>query len=250
MRQTSDSLTDNLPMLHEWAKRFGAPLTERQIAAFQIYRNELLAWNATRANLTAITDPAEVESRLILESLWCAAALPSGITSEGGLIDVGTGGGFPGLPLAIAFPRLDVTLVEATGKKIQFLEHIIDLLGLRNCRAVHGRAEDLAHDPEHREVYDAATARALAQMPALVEFCLPFLKVGGVLIAPKGADAEQEIASATKALSVLGGEVQDIILPEPDAPITVEHRLVGIRKVAPTPDTYPRRAGVPTRRPL
>ena len=237
-------------MLHEWAKRFGAPLTARQIAAFQTYRDELLAWNATRANLTAITDPTEVESRLFLESLWCAAALPSGITSEGGLIDVGTGGGFPGLPLAIAFPRLDVTLVEATGKKIQFLEHIIDLLGLRNCRAVHGRAEGLAHDPEHREVYDAATARALASMPTLVELCLPFVRKGGLLIAPKGADAEQETDAASNAVSAVGGEFESIIPPNSEIPIPTDHRLVIIRKATPTPDTYPRRAGVPTRRPL
>lgn len=240
--------TAAMPLLQQWAARFGALLTDRQFTAFTVYRDELLAWNATRANLTAITDPDEVESRLFLESLWCAAALPS--TDGARLIDVGSGGGFPGLPLAIAFPEMDVTLLEATGKKVDFLEHMIDLLGLSNCHAVHGRAEDLAHDPEHREVYDAATARALAPLPALVELCLPFVKVGGVLIAPKGTDAEQEIYAASNALSALGGEAEGIILPEPDSAISADHRLVVIGKAAPTPETYPRRAGVPTRRPL
>lgn len=240
--------TAAMPLLQRWAGQFGAPLTDHQLDAFRLYRDELLAWNATRANLTAVTDPAEVESRLFLESLWCAAVFPP--TDGARLIDVGSGGGFPGLPLAIAYPRVDVTLVEATGKKIRFLKHIINMLGLRNCRAIHGRAEDFAHDPEHREVYEAATARALATLPALVELCLPFVRVGGTLIAPKGIDAEQEIADASNALSALGGEMEEIILPEPDSPISADHRLVVIRKISPTPYRYPRPNGVPTRRPL
>lgn len=240
--------TAAMPLLQQWAARFGAPLAEHRLDAFRIYRDELLAWNSSRANLTAITDPDEVESRLFLESLWCAAALPS--TDGARLIDIGSGGGFPGLPLAIAFPGLDVTLVEATSKKTQFLEHVIARLELSNAHAIHGRAEDLAHDPEHREVYDAAMARALAPLPALVELCLPFVKVGGLLIAPKGADAEHEIDAASNALSTLGGEVEGIILPDSDSPISADHRLVVIRKAAPTPETYPRRAGMPTRRPL
>lgn len=249
-RPESAGRTNDLPILHEWAARFGAPLTDRQIDAFRTYRNELLAWNDSRANLTAITDPKELESRLFLESLRCAAVLSTDITSGGRLVDIGSGGGFPGLPLAIAFPRLDVTLIEATGKKIKFLEHIIDLLGLRNCRAVYGRAENLAHDPELREVYDAATARALAPLPALVELCLPFVRTSGALIAPKGADAEQEVHEASNALSALGGEVEGVILPDHHAPIPEEHRIVVIRKIVPTPYRYPRRNGVPTRRPL
>ena len=238
----------DLPLLRQWAEPLGAPLAEHQLDVFRLYRDELLSWTVRRANLTSITDPDEVETRLFLESLWCAGALPA--TEGVRLIDIGTGGGFPGVPLAIAFLRLDVTLVEATGKKVRFLEHIIGQLGLRNCHAFQGRAEDLAHDPEHREVYDVATARGLAPLPTLVELCLPFIRPGGVLIASKGADAEQEIDDASNALSTLGGETERIILPDPDIPIPTDHRLVLISKSAPTPYRYPRRNGVPAQRPL
>ena len=244
----SDALQDPLPILRAGAEQLGVPLNPQQLDAFRIYRDELLSWNKGRANLTSITAPEDVETLLFLESLACVAALPQQAGLR--LIDIGTGGGFPGVPLAIAFPRLDVTLVEATGKKVRFLEHVIGLLGLRNCRALQGRAEDLAHDPEHREVYDAAAARGLAPLPAFVELCLPFVRVGGVLIAPKGADAEMEIHAASNALAALGGEFAGIIPPDSETPIPADHRLVLIRKSAPTPYRYPRRNGVPTRRPL
>ena len=244
----SEPQADPLPILRAGAERLGVPLSPQQFDAFRIYRDELLSWNETRANLTAITAPEDVEKLLFIESLACVAALSN--DSELRLIDIGAGGGFPGAPLAIAFPHMDVTLVEATGKKVRFLEHVIELLGLRNCRALQGRAEDLAHDPDHREMYDVAAARALAPLPALVELCLPFIRVGGVLIAPKGADAETEIHAASNALAALGGESGGIILPDPETPIPADHRLVLIRKSAPTPYRYPRRNGVPTRRPL
>ena len=244
----SDNNAADLPLLRQWAEHAGAPLTDRQIDEFRFYRDELLAWNASRANLTAITDPHEVESRLFLESLRCAAALQS--TADGRLIDVGSGGGFPGLPLAIAFPELDVTLLEATGKKVEFLRHVIERLELGNAHAVHTRAETLARNDDHREQYDAATARALAPLRTLVELCLPFVRAGGALITPKGADAEREVHEASNALSALGGEAEDIISPDPGTPIPPDHRIVIIRKTAPTPDAYPRRNGVPARRPL
>ena len=240
---------NDLPLLREWAGPLGAPLTELQLDSFRVYRDELLAWNTRRANLTSIAEPQEVETRLFLESLWCAGALPATVDLR--IVDIGSGGGFPGVPLAIAFPRLDVSLVEATGKKVRFLEHIIGQLGLRNCHAFQGRAEDLAHDPEHREVYDVATARALAPLPTLVELCLPFVRVDGVVIASKGADAEQEVDAASNALSTGSAErPEGIILPDPDTPIPADHRLVLISKSAPTPYRYPRRNGVPAQRPL
>ena len=237
---------DELPLLRQWAGRLGAPLAEHQLDVFRLYRDELLSWTVRRANLTSITDPDEVESRLFLESLWCAGALPA---TEGlRLIDVGSGGGFPGLPLAIAFPRLDITLVEATGKKIQFLEHVVGVLGLRNCHVFQGRAEDLGHDPDHREVYDVATARGLAPLPTLVELCLPFIRVGGVRhrLQRRGRRAGG-LCDASNALSALGGEAEGIILPDPDTPIPTDHRLVLIRKSAPTPYQYPAATASPPR---
>ncbi len=239
----------NLPLLRAWAGRVGAPLTERQITQFLDFREELLAWNARRANLTAITDPQEVEARLFLESLSCAAALP--VAAGQRLIDVGSGGGFPGLPLAIAFETLDVTLLEATGRKVRFLEHAVSQLSLTNVSVIHGRAEDLAHEAAHRERYDIAAARALAPLPVLAELCLPFVRTGGVLIAPRGADAASEAAGAARALAALGGSARGIIAPpDPAMPIAAGHCLVVMRKDAPTPPAYPRRAGVPARRPL
>ncbi len=239
---------DDLPLLREWAGRLGTPLTERQVSLFAIYREELLTWNAHRTNLTAITRPDMVESRLFIGSLVCAVALPQ--VSQQRLIDIGSGGGFPGLPLAIALPTWDITLVEATSKKVEFLEHVIALLHLDNASALQSRAENLAHDHTHRERYDVATARALAPLSTLVELCLPFVRNGGILIAPKSTDAEREAQEASRALAVLGGEVQDITRPPSGTPIPASHSLVIIRKVAPTPHRYPRRNGVPARQPL
>ena len=248
-RPASGEPRGDLTLLREWAHHFGVPLSEPQVEAFRIYRNELLEWNANRANLTAITDPHEVESRLFLESLWCASALPK-VGENTRLIDVGAGGGFPGLPLVIALRSLDVTLLDSTRKKVDFLQHVITRLAVPNARAIHARAEALAHDIAHRERYDVATARALAPLPVLVELCLPFVRVGGVLIAPKGVDAEREVDEAANALEILGGVIDTIIAPDSDSPIPSDHCLVVIRKVSRTPDDYPRRPGVPSRRPL
>ena len=244
----TSSATRDLPLLHEWAERLGAPLTPRQLDAFRIYRDELLAWNSTRGNLTAIKAPEDVETLLFLESLACAKALPS--VADLRLIDIGTGGGFPGLPLALTFPALDVTLMDGTRKKVQFLEHVIPILNLHNTRAIHARAEDLALDPAHRDRYDVATARAVAPLRVLAEICLPFIRVGGVLIAHKGSTADREVEEAANALETLGAELQEIQRLDDIDSIPADHCLVIIRKTAPTLLAYPRRAGLPSRRPL
>lgn len=224
---------------------FGVQLTAEQVAQFETYARELIAWNE-RVNLTAITDPEGVRVRHFLDSLSIAQAgpLPPGLR----VMDVGAGAGFPGLPLQIAFPELRVTLLEATGKKVQFLEHLINLLGLTNARAVHARAEEAGHMPEHRAAYDLVAARAVARLPSLLEYLLPLARVGGRCIALKGATAAAEAADSRRALAALGGrliEIQSAPLPD-----IHDHFLVVVKKVAPTPPIYPRPPGTPTKRPL
>ena len=165
------------------------------------------------------------------------------------LIDVGSGGGFPGVPLAIAFPKLRVTLLEATGKKVAFLENLSRALALENVTTRQGRAEELGQREDHRERYDLAVARAVAEMRTLVEYTLPLVRVKGIFIASKGADAEQETQAAAGAIQRLGGQVRQlvpVVVPELHEP----RQLVVIDKVAPTPTRYPRRPGVPSKKPL
>lgn len=221
-------------------------LTPEQEAQFDVYGRELAAWNA-HTNLTAITDADEIRVRHFLDSLSVALAVP--LPPDARLIDVGTGGGFPGLPLAIVYPQLKVTLLEATGKKINFLEHVIQVLGLTNAVTLKARAEDAGHLPDQRATYDIVVARAVARLPSLLEYLLPLAKVGGVCVAMKGRTAEQEAADSRRALLTLGGRLQGITsltLPGLDEP----HHLVVIEKTAPTPMHYPRKPGIPTRKPI
>lgn len=228
------------------ADLFGVALSTEQIGQFDRLQTELIAWNQ-HTNLTAITDPDGIQVRHFLDSLSIArsgALLPG--TS---VIDVGTGAGFPGLPLAIAYPQASVTLMDATGKKVAFVQHIIDTLGLTNARAFQARAEDAGQDAAHREQYDLVLARAVARLPGLLEYLLPLCKVGGCCIAMKGATAQEEAQSAARALDAFGGVlegIQAVNLP------TIEHAhyLVTVKKVTKTPGHYPRQPGIPTRKPL
>jgi len=228
------------------------------------FRDLLLRWNQ-RFNLTAVTEPGEVDRRLIGDSLRMLPAVDDAIQAwRAGnrrhasdpdrppvprLIDVGSGAGFPGLVLVIARPELDVVLVEATGKKVGFLEHAILELGLSNVTAIHGRAEDLGRLPHHREAYHIATARAVASLPALMELCVPFLADGGHALFPKGVEIEEELAAARRAAALVGARVVgDDVVPS-GAGETVTRLIVAV-KIAPTPDRYPRRAGIPAKDPL
>lgn len=228
----------------------GIELDERQRHQIAVHVQELLDWNR-RMNLTAITDPDEIEIKHVLDSL---VAVPLIRRRRRGtrdrLVDVGTGAGFPGLPLAVALPDVDVTLIEATGKKVAFLHHVIARMAITNVRAVHGRAEDLGHETGMRAAADFAVARAVGRTATLCELLMPLLAVGGwALLWKTRAGAEREIAEAGPALAILGGQVEEVA--DLSVPGLLEGRVcVVIRKVAPTPDAYPRRPGIPQRRPL
>jgi 16S rRNA (guanine527-N7)-methyltransferase len=165
------------------------------------------------------------------------------------MIDVGAGAGFPGIPLKIVCPGTRLTLLEATGKKVTFLEHVVERLSLHRVVAVKARAEELAHEPDHREQYDLALARAVADLPVVAEYTLPFCKVGGWVVAQKGEAGAAEAWSAEKAIALLGGELRRV-LPVELAGLPEDRSLVVIEKVSPTPGKYPRRPGIPSKRPL
>lgn len=193
-------------------------------------------------NLTRITDPRDAESRLVAESLAILPLIPDTATN---LIDVGTGGGIPGLPIAICRPDLNVTLLDATGKKVRFLEDVIQELDLQNVQAFQARSEDVAHHKSSREMYDVVVARAVARLPALSELVLPLTRVGGVAILAKGASVQDEIDEAQHAIRLFGGKLREISV----SPIN-HARFVVLDKVNSTPSDYPRRPGIPQKDPI
>lgn len=229
-------------------KRLRIHLSSVQSEAFETYYEELISARK-RISLTSLRDRESIERRHFLESLALLRAVEDAGALGSPVIDIGSGAGFPGVPIKIARPDLELTLLEATEKKAAFLGRLIARLGLTGVRVIHGRAEDVAHDPEQREVYTLAVARAVAPLPALVELALPFVRVGGYLATPKGSAAAREVREAEKALSVCGGAVEAVSkldVPPPGPAPT----LVLVRKVAETPERYPRRPGVPSKRPL
>ncbi len=237
-----------MKVLAEGAARLGICLEGEQAERFQTYYDELTVWNAT-VNLTAVSGREEVQTRHFLDSLAASKALPETVLDgSDGLLDVGSGAGFPGLPLKIAFPRIDLTLLEATAKKTAFLRHVVDKLGLEGVDVVTGRAEEEARRPEMRERFGAVVSRAVARLDVLAEFCLPFCAVGGVMIAQKGPQVEEELRQARNAIETLGGRTKDSdMLVEPLVGIGT---LVVIEKQRQTPTHYPRRPGIPSKRPL
>ena len=231
------------------ARELDITLADHHLVAFETCYRELTAWNR-RFNLTAITDRQGVLVRHFLDSLSCFRALPwADLASGARVIDVGTGAGFPGLPLKIVCPRMRLTLLEATGKKVTFLEHIVGVLGLHEVEVIHGRAEELGRDPAHREQYDWALARAVVEMPTLAEYLLPLVRVGGAMLAQKGEGAAIEVQASDAATNALGGEVRHL-LPLELRGIAETRYLVVIDKVAATPEKYPRRPGMPKKRPI
>lgn len=223
-------------------------LSSVQHEQFEVYLQRLLE-SRRRASLTSLRDRPSIEGRHFAESAAFLRALERAGVVESPVIDIGTGAGIPGLPFKIARPDLEMTLLEASAKKVRFLEETLVELRLSGVAAVQARAEDLAHDPTQRGVYGLALARAVAPLRILAELALPFLHLGGYLATPKGSAAEREVREAANALSVLGGTIQllerlEIAGPGP-APT-----LVLVRKAVETPERYPRRAGIPRKRPL
>jgi 16S rRNA (guanine527-N7)-methyltransferase len=231
------------------ARGLGIQLTERHLSAFAVCHRELVEWNK-RFNLTAVTDRQGIYVRHFLDSLSCLKSLPRSVLDAGArIVDVGTGAGYPGLPLKIVCPGARLTLVEATGKKVQFLEHLLAILGLNQVVVLHARAEELGHSPHHREQYDWALARAVAEMPVLAEYLLPLVRVGGGILAQKGERAPAEVQEAAGAIHTLGGRVRRLV-PVELRGLAERRYLVAVDKVAATPQRYPRRPGIPAKRPL
>ena len=230
-------------------------LSDAQWAQLARFRDLLLGWNE-RVNLTAITDAADVERLLFLDALRMVPAIREAIeqtqiaSERPTLIDIGTGAGFPGLPIAIAMPELDVTLLDATAKKINFIREVATDLGLENVTPLHGRSEEIGHNPTYRERFDFATARAVASLPALAELAIPLLHRGGRAFFPKSADIEEELAEGEHAAKILGARISatPLLLHDRDEKVT---RLVIMDKLSlATPKFYPRRSGVPAKDPI
>ena len=231
---------------HHAQRQLGLRLSRSQLSALSLYERELIDWN-TRFNLTAIRDPQEIHIKHFLDSLTCLVALREKPADR--LIDVGTGAGFPGIPIKIIYPKMQLTLVESVGKKAEFCRHVVNILDLRGVDVIQERAEALGQNPAFREHYDWAVARAVAILPVLAEYLLPLVRVGGSMLAMKGESGPTEAHSAERALKVLGGCLRQL-LPVTLPGVADERYLVVIDKVAATPAGYPRKVGVPAKHPL
>jgi 16S rRNA (guanine527-N7)-methyltransferase len=237
---------NNLDILIDGAGKLGLNLSENQTEQLIKYKDLLLEWNE-KMNLTAITDEKEVMIKHFLDALSCATV--NQMKEDAKIIDVGTGAGFPGIPLKIYFPNLSLTLLDSLNKRINFLKTVCQEIKVENVQFVHGRAEDVGANKLHREQYDIAVARAVAELNVLSEYCLPFVKVGGYFICQKGPNIQEEMERGKKAIETLGGKIvdrKDILLPFSE----ITHNIVIIEKVRNTPTKFPRKAGTPSKNPL
>ncbi len=225
---------------------FNVNLTGRHILALATFERELMEWNQ-KFNLTAIRDVESIRTKHFLDSFSCVQAWKA--TPPRRLIDVGTGAGFPGIPLKIIYPSMQLTLVESVGKKTKFCQHIVEVLGLENVKVIQSRAEDIGQKTEHRETYDWAVARAVANLNVLSEYLLPLVKVGGTVLAQKGESGPIEAQFAEKAMKLLGGKLKQLI-PINLPGVADDRYLVLVDKVAATPPKYPRSAGLAAKTPL
>ena len=235
----------NIELLREGAKKYNVVLSNEQTDKFSHYARLLVEWNE-KINLTSITDPEEIVIKHFLDSLSVAEYIPNETKA---LVDVGTGAGFPGIPLKIIRENLKVTLLDSLAKRINFLNEVCNYLNLEDIFSIHSRAEDFGADKKYRESFDLVTARAVASLPVLLEYCLPLVKVGGMFIAMKGPDAKEELKESQKAFDILGGDIEGVksfTLPYSG----IERYLILIRKCRHLPTKYPRKSGIPTKRPI
>ena len=226
--------------------KLGISLTEQQSEQLYEYYRLLVEWNSFM-NLTGITEFSEVVQKHFVDSLSIVKV--KNMNDVDNLIDVGTGAGFPGLPLKIVFPHLKVTLLDSLNKRIDFLNAVIEKTGLTGIETIHGRAEDFAKPGLKREIYDLCVSRAVANLATLSEYCLPYVKVGGMFIPYKSGEIDEEVKGSKKAVKVLGGEIEDVVkfeLPGTD----IGRSFVKIHKVKNTAKKYPRKAGMPSREPI
>ena len=233
-------------LVHEARTLFNVHITGRQVMSLITYEKELLEWNQ-KFNLTAIRDVESIRVKHFLDSLSCVLAWQG--TPPNNLIDVGTGAGFPGLALKILYPNMKLTLIESVGKKAMFCQHIVSVLGLEHVNVVQARAEDLGHQPQHREKYDWAVARAVANLSVLSEYLLPLVERNGMMLAQKGESGPAEAQSAEHAIKILGGKLKQLI-PVNLPGVADDRYLVVVEKAAATPHNYPRKTGIPAKTPL
>lgn len=237
-------MKDYNTILFDETKKNGMELSDKQIAQFNLYYELLTAKNKVM-NLTAITEYNDVVKKHFIDSMMISRVLD--MKKINSLCDVGTGAGFPGIPLKIVYPHLHLTLVDSVGKRVNFLTEVVEKLGLEDVEAIHSRTEDLAHNSKYREKYDLVTARAVASMNVLSEYCIPYAKIGGYFAAYKSGNIEEEIENAKNAVKTLGGKIEKTDMFEL---YEMGRSIVLIRKVNSTPKIYPRKAGTPSKNPL
>lgn len=232
--------------LKNMLNEFQMDISEHMQEQFDKYYNLLVEWNKVM-NLTGITDYEDVNAKHFTDSLSIVKAVD--MNNIHSLIDVGTGAGFPGIPIKIAFPHIKVTLLDSLNKRVKFLNTVIDELELEDIKAIHGRAEDIAKLSEYREKYDICVSRAVANLASLSEYCIPYIKNNGHFVPYKSGDIENELKESEQAVKILGGEIENTVkfeLPGTD----IKRSLVIIKKIKDTPKKYPRKAGMPTKEPL
>lgn len=230
--------------LQNQAQKIDINLTNKQLNEFYTYMNLLIEWNKN-INLTAITEPEEIIKKHFIDSL----TISKNIQKDSSIIDVGTGAGFPGIPLKIVREDINVVLLDALNKRLNFLNEVVKENKLENIETVHFRAEEIGKNKKYREKYDIATSRAVAQLNILVEYLLPLVKIGGKCICMKGSNVEEELKNSKKAINLLGGEIEKIeefILPDSD----IKRNVIIIKKVNSTPAKYPRKPGTPAKEPI